>query len=145
MIRITLTLLPLLLVPGRIPMAAPQADATLAAEQPVEIDIYDLTDIVWQPGDPLPQDVLDLDGKRVVVRGYMHQSILSRTNEFPLVNDACQCTGNLMPHHFIEVDLGPRETDPIPGSFEVIGTLDIGEVEQDGFVVSVYRLRGKIY
>ncbi len=143
MIRFALALLPILPAAGGAPTPVPTIESL--ADRPIEVDIYDLTDIVWQPGDPLPQNVLDLDGKRVVINGYMHQSITARTSEFPLVNDACQCTGNLMPHHFIEVDLGPRETEPIPGSFEVIGTLDIGEIEEDGYCVSVYRLRGKIY
>ena len=125
------------------PMSAPAVGA--AVEEPVEVDILDLTSIRWEPGDPLPKEIEDLDGKRVVIRGYMHQSITDETSEFPLVSDACQCTGNLMPHHFVQVDLGPRETDPIPGSFEVIGTLSVGEVEEDGFVTSVYRLRGRIY
>jgi hypothetical protein len=50
-----------------------------------------------------------------------------------------------MPHHFVDV-LVDESTDPIPGQFEVIGRLNVGpRLDEDGFVSSVYRLRGEIY
>ena len=75
----------------------------------------------------------------------MHGSVTGDVSEFPLVSDACQCTGELQPHHFIDIDLGDGQTGPIPGSFEVIGRLKVSVKEKDGFVQSVYRLRGRIY
>lgn len=114
-------------------------------EEPTEIEILDLTGIDWRPGQPLPDRVQALDGRRVLIRGYMHQSVTDNVNLFPMVSDACQCVGVLLPHHFIEVNLGPRTTGPIPGCFEVVGTLSVGELEVDGFIHSVYRLKGRIF
>lgn len=133
-----------------LPAAAPEpaaAPAPVSAEaNPTEIDIMELTGIDWGPGDALPDAVTAYDGMRVVIGGYMHQSIEDTTNRFPMVSEACQCTGLLMPHHFVDVQLGPNRTEPIPGRFEVVGTLSVGVVEdEDGFVKSVYRLRGRIY
>lgn len=114
-------------------------------EPTVEVDILTLTTIDWAPGDPLPAEIMALNGKRVVIRGYMHGSIMEETRRFPFVSDSCQCTARLMPHHFVDV-LVDDETDPILGQFEVIGRLNVGPREDDdGFVTSVYRLRGEIF
>lgn len=119
--------------------------ALAGPEEPSEIDILDLTSIDWRPGQPLPERIRALDGRRVLIRGYMHQSVTDTVNLFPMVSDACQCVGVLLPHHFIEVNLGPRTTGPVPGCFEVVGTLSVGELEVDGFIQSVYRLKGRIF
>jgi hypothetical protein len=114
-------------------------------EPPIEIDVMELTDIQWTPGETLPPEVTRYDGKKVVINGYMHGSVTGDVSAFPLVSDACQCTGELQPHHFIQIDLGDGQTGPIPGSFEVIGRLKVGVKKKDGFVESVYRLRGRLY
>ena len=93
--------------------AAGSQAANLAG--PTEIDIMELTGLDWGPGDPLPESVLAYDGLRVVIGGYMHQSIEDTTNRFPMVSEACQCTGLLMPHHFVDVQMGPNKTEPVPG------------------------------
>jgi hypothetical protein len=121
-----------------------RADA--AAQDVIEIDLHRLTSISWEPGDPLPEDIRRLHGRRVVMRGFMHASVIGDQRKFPMVTEACQCTSSLLPHHFVEVDLGPENrTGPRTGQFEVIGRLEIGEVEEDGYVVSLYRLKGRFY
>lgn len=128
------------------PRAAAASEVALATQEVVEIDLHRLTSIAWEPGQALPEDIVRLDGRRVVVRGFMHASVVGDQRKFPMVTEACQCTSSLLPHHFIEVDLGPNQTTgPKTGQFEVIGRLDIGEVEQDGYVVSLYRLAGRFY
>lgn len=129
-----------------LPLAAALLSASFAGLEPtVEVDILTLTSIEWKPGDPLPEQVTELSGKRVVIRGYMHGSVEDETRRFPLVSDSCQCVARLMPHHFVDV-LVDESTDPIPGQFEVIGRLNVGpRLDEDGFVSSVYRLRGEIY
>ena len=65
---------------------------------------------------------------------------------FLLVSNACQCSGSPLVHHFVKVDLGDEMTDFRPGFIEVIGTLSIGEKEdENGFVTSVYRLKGEFF
>jgi hypothetical protein len=146
MLRAALIALGLGLCPNPAPSdLAGGAGVVWALEEPQEVSILDLTTIDWSPGEPLPERIQALNNRRVVIRGYMHQSVTDTVNRFPLVSDACQCVGALLPHHFVEVNLGPRNTGPIPGCFEVIGTLEVGEVVVDDFVQSVYRLKGRIY
>jgi hypothetical protein len=136
-----------LLAPGALALllsALPSAGSPF--DPVVEVDILTLTTIDWEPGDPLPEEITALSGQRVLIRGYMHGSIVDDTQRFPLVSDACQCVGVLMPHHFVDVLLEEDETGPIQGQFEVLGRFNVGPREdEDGFVTSVYRLRGEIY
>jgi len=112
----------------------------------IELDVRDLTSFEWEPGDPIPEDITQYDGRRVIIRGYMHQSVEELVDRFPLVADSCQCNERLLPHHFIDVELSRGETDMIPGEFEVIGKLKVGEMEdEDGFVERLFHLRGTIF
>ncbi|QDU65948.1 hypothetical protein [Engelhardtia mirabilis] len=127
-----------------------RADLTLdqvcALEEVTEVDIMTLTSIEWEPGADLPASITDLSGKLVLIRGYMHMSITEETSRFPFVSDACQCVGRLMPHHFIDVSLGEDTTEPKPGQFEILGRFNVGErTDEDGFVTSLYRIRGRVF
>ena len=52
-----------------LPLAVALLSASFAAVEPtVEVDILTLTSIEWKPGDPLPEQVTELSGKRVVIR-----------------------------------------------------------------------------
>ena len=118
----------------------------LSLDEVTEVDIMTLTSIEWEPGAELPESITELSGKLVLIRGYMHMSITDETSRFPFVSDACQCVGRLMPHHFIDVHLGEDTTDPRPGQFEILGRMNIGErTDEDGFVTSLYRIRGRIF
>lgn len=127
--------------------AAPGARAhPLAAEEIIEVDLHMLTSLAWEPGEAVPEEIQRLNGKRVVLRGFMHASVQGDQRKFPMVTEACQCTSTLLPHHFVEVDLGPNATTgPKTGQFEVVGRLEVGEVEEDGYVTSLYRLKGRFY
>ncbi len=117
-----------------------------ASEEIIEVDLHQLTSIAWEPGDEVPEEIQRLNGRRVVLRGFMHASVAGDQRKFPMVTEACQCTASLMPSHFVEVDLGPTaRTGPRTGQFEVVGRLEIGAVEEDGLVVSLYRLKGRFY
>lgn len=120
--------------------------ASAALLDVIELDVRDLTTIDWEPGDPIPSDIQRYDGRRVLIRGYMHQSAEGRVDQFPLVADSCQCADTLLPHHYVDIELERGHTRPIPGEFEVLGELSVGAVEDaDGFVVSLYRLEGEIF
>ena len=116
----------------------------LAAPAPdvIEVDILTLTSIDWQPGDELPKRIRDLDGREVAMTGYMQSQLRRDTRRFSIVGDSCQCTRTPLPHHFIEVTLDEK-TGYRPGQLSFIGTLSVGEVVEDGFVTSLYRLDGR--
>ncbi|QDU86034.1 hypothetical protein Pla163_31830 [Planctomycetes bacterium Pla163] len=126
--------------------SCPAASDPAALLDPVELDVRDLTSFEWEVGDPIPEDLLRYDGRRVIIRGFMYQGVEDVVDQFPLVAESCQCNERLLPHHFIDVTLKRGDTGPIPGEFEVLGKLSVGEVEdEDGFVVSLFRLKGEIY
>jgi hypothetical protein len=108
-------------------------------EKAVEVRIETLTGIDYKRGGDLPQEVLDLDGKRVTLDGYMAIGTFEGVSMFELVPEACEC-GRSKVQHFIEVTMTSGTTTYQPGLLKVTGTLSVGEVEQDGFVVSLYRL-----
>lgn len=112
------------------------------SDDPVDVDIKNLTEIEWKVGDPLPETVTKLDGKKVRISGLMdpNQFTPDDVYQFDLVSNTCGCSGS-GPQHYVKVDLGetsiPYQTNPI----ELIGTISIGEVkDDDGFVTSIYRL-----
>lgn len=112
----------------------------------IELDVRDLTSFEWEIGDPIPEDIQRYDGRRVIIRGFMYQGVEGTVEGFPLVAESCQCNERLLPHHFIDVDLKRGDTGPIPGEFEVLGKLSVGEeMDEDGFVVSLLRLKGEIF
>lgn len=118
--------------------------AGVAAPAPdvIEVDILTLTSIDWEPGGELPKRIRDLDGREIAINGYMQSQLRKDTRKVTIVGDSCQCTGTPMPHHFIQVTLDEK-TGYRPGQLSFIGTLSVGEVVEDGFVTSLYRLKGR--
>ncbi len=135
-------------LPAPLAIGSATGHSTVVAddEDPIELDLTELTGIEWEPGEDLPKSVTKYDKKKVIVGGYMHSSTKKDTSTFLLVSNACQCSGSPLVHHFVRVDLGDEMTDFRPGFIEVIGTLSIGEKEdENGFVTSVYRLKGEFF
>ena len=118
--------------------------SAVAVDDPIEVDIMTLTKIDWQPGKELPKEIRDLDGKTIVISGYMQSQFRDERKTFLLVSDSCQCSGTPSPHHFVEVTLDDK-TEYKPGQLTFMGTLSVGEVEEDGFVKSLYRLEGSFF
>ncbi|MEM7305346.1 MAG: hypothetical protein AAF682_01685 [Planctomycetota bacterium] len=121
--------------------ASSPAPAAAVWEDPVEIDILTLVSVDWQQGKELPDKIKRLDGRKVVISGYMQSQFRNATDTFMLVADSCQCTGTPLPNHFVRIKL-PQKTDFKPGELSFIGTLSVGEEMKDGFVDSLYRLDG---
>lgn len=111
-------------------------------ELPTTVDLYDLTDIDWQPGKEVPKWIRDLDGERVRIGGNMHPSMGQRAAEFMLVTDACVCGGRPQPHHYVDVTLDEK-VDYKSGLIDVIGTFRVEEVEENGYVVSLFHLEAE--
>ena len=117
----------------------------LAAFTPTRVSLVELTSVSWKPGRPLPTRIQRLDGARVWTVGYMHATDEVGMNSFPLVATLkCQCGGTPTPDKFLQVILEEGTTDFQPDPVAVVGVLEVGEVEEDGFVTSIYRLRGRL-
>ena len=112
-------------------------------EDPViELSLLDLMSIEYRPGKKLPSWVRALDGRTVRIEGYMALGTPEGVDKFELVWDSCGC-GQSNVNHFIEVTLTEDTTSFDPDIIWVEGTLSVGEVREDGFVVSLFRLETK--
>ena len=112
-------------------------------EDPViELSLLDLMSIDYRPGKKLPSWVRALDGRAVRIEGYMALGTPEGDDKFELVWDSCGC-GQSNVNHFIEVSLTEDTTSFDPDIIWVEGTLSVGEVREDGFVVSLFRLETK--
>ncbi|MDP6538012.1 MAG: hypothetical protein QF903_03655 [Planctomycetota bacterium] len=121
------------------PSAAEPAEFTAPAPDEVEISIMKLTNIEWWPGANLPDWVRALDGQRVRVVGYMALDTPEGASSFRQTWDQCGCA-SAKASHFIEVALGEETTGYNPDQITVIGTMSVGEKEEDGFVTSLFRI-----
>lgn len=119
--------------------AAPAAVLSPGDDEVVEVSIAKLTSISYQKGGELPEDIRELDGKRVRIEGYMAIGTLEGVSKFELVPEPCEC-GRSKVQHFVDVTLTEGKTTYRPGRITLEGKLSVGEVEEDGFVVSLYRL-----
>ncbi len=131
----------LLLSMGAATMATPAAAP--AAEDPViELTLLDLMSIDYRPGKRLPAWVRALDGRRVRIEGYMALGTPEGIEKFELVWDSCGC-GQSNVNHFIEVTLTDETTTFDPDIIFVEGEFSVGEIREDGFVVSLFRLKAQ--
>ncbi len=105
----------------------------------VEVSILRLKNAKYSPGRPLPKWVADLDGKRVRIWGYMAIGTLEGLKKFELVPESCEC-GKSRVNHFVDVTLTEGQTRFIPGRIWLEGTFHASEIEEDGFITSLYRL-----
>lgn len=100
-----------------------------------------LTDIDYREGDPLPDRVLELDGERVVMAGFL---VEVGYGELLLVQSVWGCCFGRPPaiHEAVVVTV---EGEPNDAWFDelvrVAGTLEVGEDREAGHLLSVYRLR----
>jgi hypothetical protein len=107
------------------------------------ISLLQLRDAKYRPGRPLEQWIMDLDGKYIAIEGYMAIGTLEGLTRFEFVPEECECGGSKV-NHFVEVTLTEDVTRFIAGRFHMHGIFSAGEVEEDGFVTSVYRLRSRV-
>ena len=112
----------------------------------VEISLAELTKIKYEPGQPLPKKIQELDGKDVVITGFMHPDTGYDVESFLLVSEGCACGASPQPNHFVEVTLNGDRTSRKRGELTFRGTFSVGEVlDDDGFVESLFRLEGDYY
>ena len=118
--------------------------AAAVVEEAREVRIEVLTGIDYKRGQDLPDEVTELNGLKVKIEGYMAIGTLEGSTVFEFVPEECEC-GRSKIQHFIEVTLLEGGVTYEPGRIWLEGTLDIGEKEEDGFVVSLYRLEVESY
>ncbi len=115
------------------------AGPVLDDDEAVTVEIAKLTSIKYRRGKALPDDIQELDGKLIRIEGYMGVGTLEGVDTFELLPEACECARSKV-QHFIEVTMTEGLTVYQPGRITIEGTLSVGEVEEDGFVVSLYRM-----
>ena len=108
---------------------------------PVEVDFAALSDFVFKPGMALPAHVTKLDKVSIRISGFMAREDGGDgpTEYFLLINDACGCQGTPKLNEILFCAMPPGQTTTVlPGTVHVIGTMYVGEVEEDGAVVALY-------
>ncbi len=125
-------------------LAQDEPPGCAARDEPIEVELVTLTSIDWKPGNEIPEEIRKLDGKRIRINGVMAMGTVEGIDTFQLVSDGCAC-GTTKVHHFVEVTLADDTTEYSPDEITVTGTFSVGEVEEDGFVVSLYRIADATY
>lgn len=107
---------------------------------PIDVSIQKLSDIEYEPGDDIDEEVLAYNKQRVRINGYMRNGTTEGESWFDLTDDSCGC-GTSKLQHFVRVTLSEGTTRYDPGELELTGYFEVGEIEdEDGFVESIYRM-----
>jgi len=112
-------------------------------EDPIEVDFASLSDFDYREGMTLPAHVTRLDTKKIRISGFMRSEDGSNgpTEFFMLINDACGCAGTPFLNEIVFCAMPPgQKVDIEPGTVELTGTLYVGEVREDGVVISLYEM-----
>ena len=96
----------------------------------------------------IPPRVTALDGKQVMVTGYMLPTKLDKglATEFLLVSSPMLCCYGQTPqvNEFVVVDMGAHGVKPVMDTpVQFIGTLTVKEKYEDGFLTAIYSLAGE--
>ena len=120
------------------------ASSTIVPYASLPVDIEDLTRFEWEEGDELPADVKALDETRIDIEGYVHIVEGQSEKIFLLIPDQkCRCQGMPPPNYFVKVYLDEGSVEGASGRVRLTGKLFVSEKYEDGFVTSLYRLRGR--
>ncbi len=101
-----------------------------------------------KPEFTIPDAIKALDGKQVVIAGYMMPIDFEDggTNEFVLTRQVPSCFYCVPPqlNDWVEVKMKDGKRVPyVPdGLIELYGVIEVGEMKEDGFVVNMYRMTG---
>jgi hypothetical protein len=121
-----------------------------------EIEWRNIADWRYSPTDPkhpsqskteVPDDILALGGKKVTIAGFMQPLDLTRegVKNFALVADQMGCCFAGMPRMNAWIDakmIGDRFARFVPYTqVQIYGTFEVGEVFEDGYVASLYRMK----
>jgi len=108
------------------------------------VDIQDLTNFDWEEGQELPSDIVALNRTRIDIEGYIHTTEDRNGRVFLLIPDQkCRCQGTPPPNYFVKVYLDKGSAEQRSGRVHLTGKFFVSEKYEDGFVTSIYRLRGR--
>jgi hypothetical protein len=118
-------------------------------EVPDPQEIRESADPTKVPEDQVPAEIKGLDGEPVVLAGFMVPIELTRDGEvvsFALTQDQMFCCYGVPPkmHEWVMVEMADGETAPFSNDLPVatFGELTVGEEIEDGYVLSLYRMKG---
>lgn len=109
------------------------------------VDWNTLGGFAYVEGAALPEQVAALQGRPVALFGHIIPlEGMNRTCEFLLVESLWSCCFGVPPA--VNQGVLVRYEDPVgvdysSAPFLVLGSLEVGELREDGFVTSIYRLR----
>ncbi|MEZ6015402.1 MAG: hypothetical protein R3F49_09835 [Planctomycetota bacterium] len=130
------------LLPGLADTPIPKPKPKPTEKVVATISLLQLRDARYRRGQALEDWIMDLDGKYIAIEGYMAIGTLEGLSRFEFVPEECECGGSKV-NHFVDVTLTEGVTRFKPGRFYMRGYFSAGEVIEDGFVTSVYRMRSR--
>ncbi len=113
----------------------------LLCQDPERTSFAVLAGFDFEPGMELPKEVQALDEKLVHLSGFMMRETPGSgpVNQFMLINDACGCTGTPKLNEIVFCALPEGVTIEMrTGVVSVIGTIYVGEQQEDGETVALY-------
>lgn len=95
----------------------------------------------------VPPQVMALDGKKVVVSGYMLPTKIDKglVTEFLLVSSPMLCCYGATPqvNEFVVVKMGQGVKPVMDTPVQFLGKLAVKEMYEDGFLTNIYSLQGE--
>jgi len=113
-------------------------------EEPIEVDFTTLMDFEFERGKEIPKKIRQYDGKEIRITGYMDTYTQENSRQFYLMSASCGCDGEVELNHFVDVRLTDQIVGYDPSKLDVVGTFRIEEVEEEGFLVSIFQVEGRI-
>ncbi|MHB1306573.1 MAG: hypothetical protein ACYDC1_18170 [Limisphaerales bacterium] len=97
---------------------------------------------------PIPEHVRRLGGKTTAIKGFMLPMKLQNglATELLLMRDQSMCCFGVMPkiNEWVNVKMTGRGVKPVQDQpVTIFGTMQVGEIYEHGYLVSIYSLEGK--
>jgi hypothetical protein len=143
---------PIDMTPKPLPKLPPTPrPAGLADHKDVTFDFladytYEYPEPGAEPKEQIPEKIRAFQGKQVAVKGFMIpvRTEGDQVKEFILVRNQMACCYGAVPrmNEWLHVKMAKDRTAPyaVDIPITVFGTLDVGEVYEDGIVMSLYRM-----
>jgi hypothetical protein len=116
--------------------------------EPPDTQITNRTAAADEADKLIPADIRSLDGKKVVIRGFMLplKVEVEKATEFLLMRNQGACCFGTMPKmtELVSVITKGKGVEPILDQpVSIIGTLHVGTLRDNGYVVGLYRMDGE--
>jgi hypothetical protein len=116
--------------------------------EPPDTQITNRTAAVDEADKYIPADIKGLDGKKVVIRGFMLplKVEVEKATEFLIMRNQGACCFGTMPkmNELVSVITKGKGVEPIMDQpVSITGTLHVGTLRDNGYVVGLYRMDGE--